>query len=282
MLFFKPKNKTQEILPPPPPISAEHARPEEDSMEEKFPDTLELETGETEFDHFDSKLMKMEKSIDEKFDFRQPKNPKHQKAKLTKPKNIKGAKNKPRLHQKPKTSKKPAATLKTKRPKIKPLKNKNYGKKTKEEINDIPFGFPDRPDDDLSFEDAKIPQDDYGIQTIEEEIGQAISNIRKQEQKTPKKSLFGIFKVKNEKGQKEYEQPFEEKELPVDDVEAVTEMIRQARNHLENLNLELSKKTYLEIIERYNKMDPKLQSLVYQEIRELYTERKNAESMKIA
>ena len=94
--------------------------------------------------------------------------------------------------------------------------------------------------------------------------------------------MFGIFKVKNEKGQKEYEQPFEEKELPVDDVEAVTEMIRQARNHLENLNLELSKKTYLEIIERYNKMDPKLQSLVYQEIRELYTERKNAESMKIA
>lgn len=64
-------------------------------------------------------------------------------------------------------------------------------------------------------------------------------------------------------------------------VEKILDMAHRARNCLIEFNLEKSKELYIEIIKLYNDLPQHEKSLVYEEIDELYNDRKNAESLNL-
>ena len=111
----------------------------------------------------------------------------------------------------------------------------------------------------------------------EEEIKRAIEGMRKAKKKKP--IVRDLFKKK--------EKPVEEKvEIPeimprvkerADGVELVEEKIHKARLALMDFKFDEAKRVYIEIMKMYNELEPKKKSKVYQDIKDLYYERKSAE-----
>ncbi len=67
----------------------------------------------------------------------------------------------------------------------------------------------------------------------------------------------------------------------VDKLTSIQNRINEARQALMKFDLEAAKKKYIDVMRIYIEIDPKEQAKVYQDIRDLYFERKNAEELKI-
>ena len=112
----------------------------------------------------------------------------------------------------------------------------------------------------------------------EKEIQKAIDGM-----KEPKKNRFalkGLFKRKEEQNQESIEKPeiMPRTSDKIDYIEFVEERIHKARMAMMNFNFEKAKKIYVEIMRLYNDMSQKEKYQVYQDIKDLYYERKSAES----
>ena len=122
------------------------------------------------------------------------------------------------------------------------------------------------------------------IEKAEEEIQRAIEGIKHYKRK---KSRFkGLFKKKEKPKQKVIE-----KELPVeftprvyekqDKTYDISDNVHKARSALMEFDLDGAKSIYIEIMRMYNDLSVEDRKKVYQEIKELYDERKNAESLNL-
>ncbi|MBW2976752.1 hypothetical protein KY347_04880, partial [Candidatus Woesearchaeota archaeon] len=115
------------------------------------------------------------------------------------------------------------------------------------------------------------------IANAEEEIKNAIRGLKKAKKKKP--ALGRWFK--------KIEKPVEEKvEIPeimpkaegkLDKIDLIEEKIHKARLKLMDFNFIEAKRTYIEIMKIYNSLDQKKKLKVYQDIKDLYYERKSAE-----
>ena len=80
--------------------------------------------------------------------------------------------------------------------------------------------------------------------------------------------------------------PLEQSQTPLrkissdnNDIEYIKQRISDTREEIANLNTKRAKKIYLDILKTYNKLSHDNKRIVYNEIRSLYEERKNAERM---
>ncbi len=120
------------------------------------------------------------------------------------------------------------------------------------------------------------------VSKSEEEIQKAITKIKKQKEKKP---LFkSIFKPKEKKPEKD-EPPVEfmprtfEKSAQIDDI---LDKIHEAQAALMKFDLDEAKRIYIEIMRIYSNLSGKEKAKIYQDIKDLYDERKNAESLNLA
>ena len=63
----------------------------------------------------------------------------------------------------------------------------------------------------------------------------------------------------------------------LEDIEIIEERIHKARLALMDFKFDEAKRIYIEVMKKYNVLEPKGKSRVYQDIKDLYYERKNAE-----
>jgi len=260
MLFFKPKPKFDEILPPPPPFPAM-------DFEEKRSAGVQTEPGLAGIS-------------------------------ASKPKQI-GLK----PAEKPKPIKSKISSKKAKAEKIK--KNAALSRQPgKKGTMAAEIGFPEELElpgklDDFKLEDFNIDDlekeidigkeidipENFGQETVakandiaeaEEEIKSAIEKIKKQE----KPSFFrGLF-AKKEKPEENPDAMAQE--IPqADKLSAIQNNISKAREALMKFDLEAAKKDYIEIMKAYNNLQLEEQAKVYNDIRDLYFERKSAEELKV-
>jgi|SRR3989338_4131276 len=129
------------------------------------------------------------------------------------------------------------------------------------------------PDDYGFSKEAKIPEERV---KDEKEIQDAIEGIKKKEKKPS--ILRKLFKSR-EKEERVLETPgimpsFDEK---ADEVETIEEKLHKARLALMDFKFDEAKKIYIDIMRIYNGVDNKKKSRVYQDIKDLYYERKTAE-----
>lgn len=123
----------------------------------------------------------------------------------------------------------------------------------------------------LEIETEKLPE----IAKIEEEIKKAIQSAKKTDKSFIPTKIFEDKKEPEEKVEMPHVMPrFEEK---VDKVMLVEDNIHKARVALMDFRFDAAKKIYVEIMEMYNSLEPKQKSKVYQDISDLYYERKSAE-----
>ena|SRR3989338_3120442 len=246
MLFFKPKLKDDGLLPPPPPLP--DIELEEPEKKHKFFDEIAQpeEIGdfpeEYEFSNLVEDLEKSSKA-----------EPIAKKGKTI----LKKA----QKTKKQKSSKKLDRAKKIKLPKI----------ELPETLEELDIQDLDK-ESEMGFE-AK-PQE---IVEAEEEIKSAIDNIKYQERPSLFKRLFTKKKAEEKIGEN-YIIP----ELPeINKVSAIQNNIKKAREALMEFDLKTAKQTYLEIMEIYNNIGPEEQVKVYHDIKELYSERKSAEGLKV-
>lgn len=249
MLFFKPKPESEEILPPPPPF------PTMDFLEERSA-IAEIEPG-------------LEKNPSSKPKQTSPKS-------AEKPKPIKNK------------IKKSAAS-----PKHPGKKGALAGEIGFPEEIELPDKIEDFNLGDFNIDDLEKGIDiekwgniaeDFGQETnskakdileAEEEIKSAIEKIKKQE----KPSFFRRLFSKKEKPEEKPEDMAQE--IPqADKLSAIQNTISKAREALMKFDLEAAKKDYIEIIKSYKNLQLKEQAKVYNDIKELYFERKSAEELK--
>ncbi|MBI2542016.1 hypothetical protein HYV80_04870 [Candidatus Woesearchaeota archaeon] len=288
MLFFKPKPKIiEEFLPPPPP-------PEFDDFHQKpelFDETMQPKNAkqipeEKEFGSFMKRLGKKagqqasskkkstpKPGIPKKIAQRQLKNA--AKAKSKKPLQKKSAK---ALAQK---AKKPLQLKKLKSRKAPQLKPSKPAQEMPEEFELAPAA--EMPESgSLMPEEFEFPELGYGkniqpeakpkeILEAEEEIKSAIENIKYHEERP---SLFKRFLAKKSEPEK----------IPAiqnkDDVSAIKDGIAAARESLMKFDLDAAKRSYIEIMRVYNRIGPEAQAKVYNEVKDIYFERKSAEDLK--
>ncbi|MAG91490.1 hypothetical protein CMO83_02340 [Candidatus Woesearchaeota archaeon] len=284
--LFKKKNESNELLPPPPP----------------FP-SMELEEEKKDFSSlFDEEVKSKEKAAPEKVEFSDL--VKDLEKGINPNKNVKkgkiSLKQKKLLNKKLKQSKK--AKSKQLKEKISSLKTKK-GASKKPVITELP-----ELDDDLGIEDIDIslPKELDTSKDIElpdhlEDFDELKEDSGKEIRAKPKEILEAENEIKDAigkiKGQKRpslfnrlfakpvREMPTNEHSVPafqeVDDISRIKNKIYSARDALMQFNLENAKQDYVEIMKLYNKLQPKEQGLVYQEIKDLYFERKSAEGLKV-
>jgi len=125
----------------------------------------------------------------------------------------------------------------------------------------------------------KLPElkfeDEVDITKAQEEIKESIESLK--EKKRPS-IVSGLFK-KKEKIEWKIETP---EVMPrtfdkIDYVEDIEEMLHKARLLLMDFKFDDAKRAYLEIMRMYSSLDPKDKSKVYNDVRDLYYERKSAE-----
>ena len=228
MSFFKHKQKTEEILPPPPPFSPL----EFDESEE---DTSEYAKGEL-IDDLDGALGIAEKQA------------------------------------------------KWKKAKIK-IKDKKTGKKlgNSDELEDLKIELPKEIEDDLKKEiDITDSMENFGIDEKPKELEEAREEIYNAIEKIKgmgKAYFFNRFFGKGKKTEEKEEPVLEE--IKIDDgLSSIKSRIDKAREALMKLDLKNAKKIYAQIMETYNRMKPEEQAQVYEDIKDLYLERKSAEQLK--
>ncbi len=121
----------------------------------------------------------------------------------------------------------------------------------------------------------------------EEEIQKAIESLR-QPKRQPLLGRIFAKKVKMPEAQRREtgESPESKVEMPhvmpktynkIDHVEIVEAKIHKARMALMEFNFEEAKEVYIEIMKDYNSMEPKEKQEVYEDIKDLYYERKSSE-----
>lgn len=310
MFFLKPKHKTDELLPPPPPFPSmdfEEEKPVEEAVKPKKAEV---------------KVLPEEKEFKELFkDAGEGLKPK--KAKISK-KEIKIQK--PVLIKKPVKKIAPIKQIKEKKliklKKITPLKQVKLPIKKIEKIRmpfkkikvskktikraakikqikpklEEDFGLKDiefeQPQDlEISKKEIELPEtlEELGIENVgkefeqenkpkeileaQEEIKSAIEKIKSQE----KPSLFNRLFARKEKEKIEESYPA----LEVDKVSMIQDDIKKAREALMKFDLESAKMDYIEIMKLYSKIKPEEQAKVYRDIKDLYFERKSAEGLKV-
>jgi hypothetical protein len=125
------------------------------------------------------------------------------------------------------------------------------------------------------------------ISVAEQEIEKAIEELRKKQKKPPrlfakkerpKQIPFPETPTKRESAQQQL--PYENGKT-ADEVTIIKHRIYSARNALMDLDLDKAKIIYIRIMELYNKLSPEKQARVYGEIKDLYDERKKAESLNL-
>ena len=301
MLFFKPKPRSNEILPPPPPDS-------DLELEEESKPSLFGSTKQTPVIH--SQLPEKHKFFDEIINSEKAETfPEEDEFKdlvkgIEKPKKKRDLKKMP-ITKKPSIAKK----LKIKDTRAKktlqviPVKkgiaSKQAKKYAKEQTAEIP-----KPEDtgleDLDFElpqELQTAKEDFGLPEkledfkLEEfdapkqrdskkpnevleaeiEIKSAIESIKKQERPSFLKRLF----IKKPKERELVQEP-----PSLDKVSLIKDNIKKAREALMKFDLETAKTSYIEIMQLYNQIKPEEQARVYHDINNLYTERKSAEDLK--
>ncbi len=115
-----------------------------------------------------------------------------------------------------------------------------------------------------------------------------MSGIFKQKKKKPRKQEAQLPEIpkseipKPEVLQEEPEEtpPLQIKE-PADKVAVIKHKMHDARTALMEFELDKAKRAYIEIMQIYNDLVPEQQAKVYEQINDLYSERKNAESLKL-
>ena len=130
--------------------------------------------------------------------------------------------------------------------------------------------------DSFEKEFAQQTEKPREIIEAEDEIKDAIGKIKNQEKPSLFKSLFARRKSEQKPAEVQLMQEIRE----VDDISAIQNRINAARQALMGFDLETAKKKYMEAMEIYNKIRPEEQAKVYQDIKELYSERKSAEQLK--
>ena len=312
MLFFKPKPKTDEILPPPPPTDEELEEEFKDRNEffdevvqqEKSPETFPEE------DEFSGLIEDLDKGA---------------KPKKSKSKEKEDSKKRELISKKQKASKKGIGQLKKNldnltKGKKSPMKTKGFrsvknhpvvsdkqvlshstnfpAKKIKaksialesgEGLNQEVLDFelpkeltaseenielPDRVENlGENWQETEKPKE---ILEAEEEIKSAISKIKEQE----KPSIFKRLFAKKDKDARLMEQPMPA--LPeADGISKIQDSIGKARQALLKFDLEAAKRSYIDIMRLYRNLKSEDQAKVYQDIKELYFERKSAEELKV-
>ena len=123
------------------------------------------------------------------------------------------------------------------------------------------------------------------IKKAEEEIQRAIEGIKNYKEK---KSIFrSIFRPKEKPKRAGIEElPLPPKFMPKtyekrDEVDDILNLIHEARNVLMEFDLDKAKSAYIEIMRSYNGLSVDEKKKVYQDIKDLYDERKNAEALNI-
>lgn len=115
------------------------------------------------------------------------------------------------------------------------------------------------------------------IEEAKDEIKSAIEKIKATEKKP---SLFKRLFTKKVQEQKKEEKLMPE--LPeTDDFSRIKNSINRARQALMSFDLEAAKNNYLEALKIYNSLKAEDQAKIYQELQELYLERKSAEELKV-
>jgi hypothetical protein len=274
MLFSKLKLKPkaeEEILPPPPPFPSMEL---EDNIPEGKPETRPKPASEDDFEDLFREVESLKEAKPKLPKIKAPKKEKKAVKEIReKPKKIEvpvAGKEKPvkikplKLSKKlPQIRIKAAKPIKTAEPEAEEFKLGAEEPKTEE------IGLPEI-EEPLEFEQnvGKIEGRPKEIQEAEEEIKSAIEKIREKEKPSFFKKLFGKKQA-------------EVIERPADDVSAIKSYIENTRNSLMNFDLAAAKRNYIEIIKIYNMLGPEEQAKVYQDIKDLYSERKSAEELKV-
>src|SRR3989338_7502315 len=120
---------------------------------------------------------------------------------------------------------------------------------------------------ELSEKDIGLPEtlEDFDIENFGKELWQEAEKPRK---------LFA-------KRKKEGEMPERQMELPSDKISAIHGNVNEARQALMEFDLEKARKSYIEAMNLYNRINPEEQAKVYHDIKEIYLERKSAEGLKV-
>lgn len=110
----------------------------------------------------------------------------------------------------------------------------------------------------------------------EEEIKSAIDKIKEKEKNFFFKKFFPIKQRSIEKPMKE---TFVHALPELDKTSMIQNKINEAKQALMKFDLESAKRSYIDILKMYNDIKPEEQARVYQDIRDLYFERKGAEEL---
>ncbi len=289
MLFFKTKPKNDELLPPPPPPTDADLEKEFDNKNDFFDEIVEEEPSQETFpgeEEFTDAVEKFDKKAVQK----RPKPEKEAGKKINKP-----AAKKQRIAEK--AAIKQVKLAKAKGPKIKTVKSQKAGPEPEEKssyMEEFSFDLPK----ELSIDEDKIELPD----TLEElhanndleagkpdeilearkEIKSAIDRIKEQEKPSIFRRLFGKKEIPKEPPMKV---PIKENILPepiyVGKASNMQDSINKTRLALMKFDLEDAKNNYVEVMKAYNSLKPEEQAKFYEDIKELYFERKSAEKLKV-
>ena len=141
------------------------------------------------------------------------------------------------------------------------------------EIEDLGKKFGIEKEVSIKKEDVKAKPKE--ILEAEEEIKSAIENIKKKEKPSILKRLF------SKKPKEEVEEHLMPELPAADDISRIQNKINEARQALMKFDLETARKVYIEAMMLYNRISQEDKAKVYQDIKELYFERKSAEELKV-
>jgi len=113
----------------------------------------------------------------------------------------------------------------------------------------------------------------------EEEIRNAIEGIKKADKKP---SIFkSVFSRKHDAKQAKEQELKNEVKPESTNINSIKSLIKSARGFLLDMKLDEAKRDYIHITEIYNRLNADEQKKVYKDIKELYDERKSAESLNL-
>ena len=87
--------------------------------------------------------------------------------------------------------------------------------------------------------------------------------------------------IKKKLEERPHKEPISPKPPDLDKVSIIRNKIGDARKALVKFDLDTAKKNYTDVIKIYNNISPEDKAKVYHDIQDLYSERKNAEKLKV-
>ena len=150
-----------------------------------------------------------------------------------------------------------------------------------------------KPEKEKDFVETKLDMSELGVPEMEqfgketpeleefikskEEIQKAIEGVK--EVKKKPSIIRGLFKKREKPAEEKVEMPevMPRVEGKEDSIELIEEKMHKARLALMAFKFDEAKRVYVEIMKMYNELDPKKRLKVYQDIKDLYYERKSAE-----